>query len=241
MQGNANLTEEGLLFPILSISSGISYMLSMAIVPPLLKKMDKKTLFIRMSLICAVLNVFVFIICMYVCPYTSPDVTTARIGFIAYCLLRFFTNFPVGMSLVLLTAIFSDTIDVIEMESGERLEGAVFSFKSLVNKFGIAGFNLIVMAIVNAFGYTVMSTQLTELKDAGQLTRDVLLTQHGAVLDAIFFMLTILGSIGLVLQALPMYKYKFNEAEYEEKIKVFREKKEADLEAEMEAAKAVNN
>ncbi|MEG0546751.1 MAG: MFS transporter [Oscillospiraceae bacterium] len=235
---NPNFTEEGLLFPILSISSGISYMLSMAIVPPLLKKMDKKTLFIRMSLICAVMNVIVFIICMYVFPYTSTDLTTARIGFVAYCLLRFFTNFPVGMSLVLLTAIFSDTIDVIEMESGERLEGAVFSFRSLVNKIGIAGFNLIVMVIVNAFGYTAMSTQLTALKDAGTLTRDILLTNHLPALNAIFFMLTILGSIGLVLQALPMYKYRFNEDEYEDKIKAFREEKEAELEAEMEESKA---
>ena len=232
------MSEEGLLFPILSISSGISYMLSMAIVPPLLKKMDKKTLWIRMSLICAVANIIVFIICRYVFPYTSPDLTTARIGFFVYCIGRFFTNFPVGMSVVLLTAIFSDTVDVIEMESGERLEGAVFSFRSLVNKIGIALFNLIVMAVVNAFGYSAMSTQLTALKDSGQLTRDFMLQNHMPVLNSIFFMLTILGSIGLVLQAIPMFKYKFDENEYDEKIRAFRKKKDEELEAEYEAAKA---
>ncbi len=232
------LSEEGLLFPILSISSGISYMLSMAIVPALLKKMDKKTLYIRMSWLCAVANVIVFIVCMYVVPYTSADLKTARAGFVVYCICRFFTNFPVGMSLVLITAIFSDAVDVIEMNEGERLEGAVFSFKSLFNKFGIAFFNLIVMAIVNAFGYSTMSTKLTELKDAGNLTREILLADHLPVLNAIFFMLTIFGSIGLILQALPMYKYKFNEAEYEDKIKVFRAEKEAKLEAEIAAAAA---
>lgn len=233
---NPNLTEEGLLFPILSISSGISYMLSMAIVPWLLKKMDKKTLWIRMSFICAIANIIVWALCMFVFPYTSPDLTTARIGFVVYCLCRFFTNFPVGMSVVLLTAIFSDTVDVIEMESGERLEGAVFSFRSLVNKFGIALFNLIVMAIVNAFGYSAMTGQLNELKNAGELTRDMLLADHLPVLNAIFFMLTVLGSIGLVLQALPMFKYKFNEAEYEDKIRAFRAEKEAKFEAEIQAA-----
>lgn len=232
------LSEEGLLFPILSISSGISYMLSMAIVPALLKKMDKKTLYIRMSWLCAVANVIVFIVCMYVVPYTSADLKTARAGFVVYCICRFFTNFPVGMSLVLITAIFSDAVDVIEMNEGERLEGAVFSFKSLFNKFGIAFFNLIVMAIVNAFGYSTMSTKLTELKDAGNLTREILLADHLPVLNAIFFMLTIFGSIGLILQALPMYKYKFNEAEYEDKIKAFRAEKEAKLEAEIAAAAA---
>ena len=233
---NPNLTEEGLLFPILSISSGISYMLSMAIVPALLKKMDKKTLFIHMSWICAVANVIVYVLCMYVFPYTSENLTQARIGFVVYCLCRFFTNFPVGMSVVLLQAIFSDAVDVIEMETGERLEGAVFSFKSLLNKFGIAIFNLIVMAIVNAFGYSTMSTELTALKEAGQLTRDVMLANHLPVLNAIFFMLTILGSIGLILQIFPMLAYKFNEAENEEKIKEFRAKKEAELEAQIQAA-----
>ena len=233
---NPNLTEEGLLFPILSISSGISYMLSMAIVPALLKKMDKKTLFIHMSWICAVANVIVYVLCMYVFPYTSENLTQARIGFVVYCLCRFFTNFPVGMSVVLLQAIFSDAVDVIEMETGERLEGAVFSFKSLLNKFGIAIFNLIVMAIVNAFGYSTMSTELTALKEAGQLTRDVMLANHLPVLNAIFFMLTILGSIGLILQIFPMLAYKFNESENEEKIKEFRAKKEAELEAQIQAA-----
>lgn len=233
---NLNLTEEGLLFPILSISSGISYMLSMALVPVLLKKMDKKTLWIRMSFVCAVANVIVWALCMFVFPYNSPDLTTARIGFVVYCLCRFFTNFPVGMSIVLLTAIFSDTIDVIEMNSGERLEGAVFSFKSLVNKIGIAFFNLVVMSIVNAFGYSTMSTELNALKDSGELTREILLNNHMPVLNAIFFMLTVLGSIGLVLQAIPMFKYKFNEAEYEDKIKAFREEKEARMEAELQEA-----
>lgn len=238
---NLTLTEEGLLFPILSISSGISYMLSMAIVPALLKKMDKKTLYIRMSWLCAAANIIVFVICMYVFPYTSADLKTARIGFIAYCICRFFTNFPVGMSLVLITAIFSDAVDVIEMENGERLEGAVFSFKSLLNKFGISFFNLLVMAIVNAFGYSKMSTELTALKEAGKLTREILLTQHKPVLNAIFFMLTVFGSIGLVLQALPMYKYKFNEAESEEKIKKFRAEKEAAFQAQLDAARAQSN
>lgn len=238
---NLHLTEEGLLFPVLSISSGISYMLSMAIVPALLKKMDKKTLFIHMSWICAVANIAVYVLCMYVFPYTSENLTQARIGFVVYCVCRFFTNFPVGMSLVLLQAIFSDAVDVIEMETGERLEGAVFSFKSLLNKIGIALFNLIVMAVVNAFGYSTMSTQLTELKDAGNLTREAMLAEHLPVLNAIFFMLTILGSIGLVLQIFPMLKYKFNEAENEEKIKAFREKKEAELEAQLQAAQAEAN
>lgn len=235
------LSEEGILYPLLSISSGISYMLSMAIVPPLLKRMDKKTLWIRMSLIFAVADVLVFLICMYVVPYTSADLAVARAGFAVYAILRFFTNFPVGMSLVLITAIFSDTVDTIEMESGERLEGAVFSFKSLVNKFGVAGFNLIIMAIVNAFGYEnlqLLATKKEELAAVGQTLQRSEVLQYEPALNAIFFMLTVMGAIGLVLQAIPMFFYKFNEKENEEKINKFRAEKEARLQAELDAAMA---
>lgn len=234
---NISLSEEGILFPVLSISSGISYMLSMAIVPPLLRRMDKKTLWIRMSLIFAVADVLVFLICMYVVPYTSPDLAVARAGFFVYAILRFFTNFPVGMSVVLITAIFSDTVDTIEMESGERLEGAVFSFKSLVNKFGIAGFNLIIMAIVNAFGYSKL-VDLADLEKAGQVITRADVLQYTPALNAIFFMLTVMGAIGLVLQAIPMFFYKFDEKENEEKIAEFRKHKEEMIQAELDAALA---
>lgn len=231
------LSEEGILFPVLSISSGISYMLSMAIVPPLLRKMDKKTLWIRMSLIFAVADVLVFLICMYVVPYTSANLAVARAGFFVYAVLRFFTNFPVGMSTVLITAIFSDTVDTIEMESGERLEGAVFSFKSLVNKFGIAGFNLIIMAIVNAFGYSKL-VGLADLEKAGEVITRAQVLEYTPALNAIFFMLTVMGAIGLVLQAIPMFFYKFDEKENEEKIAEFRKHKEEMIQAELDAALA---
>ncbi len=236
------LSEEGILFPVLSISSGISYMLSMAIIPPLLKKFDKKTLWIGMSFVFAVADVLVFLICMYIFPYTSPDLSVARTGFFVYCVLRFFTNFPVGMSVVLLTAIFADTTDIIEMESGERLEGAIFSFKSLVNKFGIAGFNLVMMAVVNAFGYEKLQSlavKKAELEAAGQTLARSEVLAHTPTLNAIFFMLTVLGAIGLVLQAIPMFFYKFDENKEEAKLKKFREEKEAALQAELDAAESL--
>ena len=148
------------------------------------------------------------------------------------------------MSLVLITAIFSDTVDTIEMESGERLEGAVFSFKSLVNKFGVAGFNLIIMAIVNAFGYEnlqLLATKKEELAAVGQTLQRSEVLQYEPALNAIFFMLTVMGAIGLVLQAIPMFFYKFNEKENEEKIAKFREEKEARLQAELDAAMAAQS
>ena len=237
---NINLTNEGLLTPLLQIGSGISYMLSMAIIPPLLKKMSKKTLWIWMSLLGAVADILTFIIGMYVIPYNTPA------GLVTYIVLRFFTNFPVGMTVVLLIAMFSDLVDNLEMKSGERLEGTVFSFRSLINKISIALFNVIVLAIVNGFGYMVgdkitsgggLMLGMTSMSQ--NYTVPLTGTHYETVLTAIFFMLTGLGAIGLILQALPMFFYKFDEKKFEKEIASFREEKEKKLQAEIEAAEAL--
>ena len=48
-----------------------------------------------------------------------------------------------------------------------------------------------------------------------------------------------LGAIGLILQALPMFFYKFDEKKFEKEIASFREEKEKKLQAEIEAAEAL--
>lgn len=219
------LTSEGLLTPLLQVGSGISYMLSMALVPVLLKKMDKKTLWIGVSLIGIVADVACFVIGVWIIPYNTAA------GAITYTVLRFFTNFPVGIMTVLLVAMFSDVVEDIEMRTGRRLEGTVFSFRSLVNKIAVAIFNVVMLNIVDAFGYN--AEKMTEL--TGNLTRPLIesTTQsaiYGGVdytllLNVIFFMLTAFGAIGLLLQAIPMFFYKFDEKAQAGKLKAFREEK----------------
>ena len=46
------------------------------------------------------------------------------------------------------------------------------------------------------------------------------------LLNVIFFMLTALGAVGLLLQAIPMFFYKFDEKAQDEKLKAFRAEKE---------------
>lgn len=231
-----SLTNEGLLTPLLQIGSGISYMLSMAIIPVLLKKMDKKTLWIWMSLLGAAADILTFVIGVWIIPYNTVA------GAVTYTILRFFTNFPVGMSLVLLIAMFSDTVDDIEMKTGERLEGTVFSFRSLVNKISIAVFNVVMLNIVGAVGYdAVKMGEITEnyvkpLIVSTTQSSVIAGTDYTVVLNVIFFMLTGLGAIGLIGQAIPMFFYKFDERGQEAKLKKFREEKEKALQAELENA-----
>ncbi len=232
-KSNINLTSEGLLIPLLQIGSGISYMLSMAIIPPLLKKMDKKTLWIWMSLLGAAADIITFVVGVWIVPYNTVA------GAITYTVLRFFTNFPVGMSLVLLIAMFSDTVDDIEMRSGERLEGTVFSFRSLVNKISIALFNVVMLNIVGMVGYDALKmTEITNeytipLISSPTVSNIIQGTDYTLVLNVIFFMLTALGAIGLIGQAIPMFFYKFDEKAQAEKLAEFRKEKELAIQEEL--------
>lgn len=220
------LTSEGLLTPLLQIGSGISYMLSMALVPALLKKTDKKTLWIGVSIFGIAADIACFVIGVWVIPYNTAA------GAVTYTVLRFFTNFPVGIMTVLLVAMFSDVIDDIEMKTGKRLEGTVFSFKSLINKIAIAVFNILMLGIVDSFGYDAdVMTNITDNLAKPLIESTTRASVIGGVdytmlLNVIFFMLTAFGAIGLLLQIIPMLFYKFDEKAQEGKLKAFREEKQ---------------
>ena len=220
------LTSEGLLTPLLQIGSGVSYMLSMALVPVFLKKMDKKTLWIGVSIFGIVADIICFVVGVWIIPYNTVA------GAVTYTILRFFTNFPVGIMTVLLVAMFSDVVDDIEMRTGKRLEGTVFSFRSLVNKIAIAVFNVLMLNIVDAYGYNAeVMTKITNNLAKPLIESTTQATIIGGVnyttlLNVIFFMLTAFGAIGLILQIIPMFFYKFDEKAQEGKLKAFREEKE---------------
>jgi len=56
---------------------------------------------------------------------------------------------------------------------------------------------------------------------------------YTVLLNGIFFMLTAFGAIGLILQALPMMFFKFDENAFEEKLTAYRKQKELQQEQEL--------
>ncbi len=244
---NPQMTAVSILPTVLSVMSGAAYTLSMLLVPPLLKKMTKKTLWIGQSIVGAVLCLATYVVGVYVLPYNTLP------GFIVYALMRFFTNFPVGMSLVLLVAMFADITDDLELKTGERLEATAYSIKGLLYKVSVALFNVVVLAVINGLGYNAErmaaeSNNYTEpliestlvpriceyLNNAGQTVT----VNYTSLLNTIFFMLTAFGAIGMLLQALPMLFYKFDENAMFEKLEAYRKQKEDESQKELEQAMA---
>ena len=118
------------------------------------------------------------------------------------------------------------------MKTGKRLEGTVFSFRSLVGKISYAIFNVVMLNIVGKFGYDAeVMTKLTDNLAKPLIQSTTQATVIGGVdytmlLNVIFFMLTALGAVGLLLQTIPMFFYQFDEKAQEGKLKAFRAEKE---------------
>lgn len=233
---NPQLTAVSILPTILSVMSGIAYMLSMMIVPPLLKKMSKKTLWIAQSIIGGIMCFATYLIGVYVLPYNTLP------GFIVYAIMRFFTNFPVGMSLVLLVAMFADITDDLEIKTDERLEATAYSMKGLLYKISVAVFNVVVLVIIDKIGYNAermaqlsnnYSTPLITSTTAPSIIQNI---DYTNLLNTIFFMLTAFGAIGMILQAIPMFFYKFDENAMSDKLEEYRKKREAQSQKELDEA-----
>ncbi len=241
------LTAVSILPTVLSVTSGIAYMLSMLLVPPLLKKMSKKTLWIAQSLIGGGMCLLTYFIGVYVLPYNTLP------GFIVYAVLRFFTNFPVGMSIVLLVAMFADITDDLEMKTDERLEATAYSMKGLLYKISLAVFNVVVLGVIDKLGYNaermvevsenytvplISSTTVSNVIQSVSANGEIVNIDYTLLLNTIFFMLTALGAIGMILQAVPMFFYKFDEDAMSEKLAAYRAKKEAEQQTELDNALA---
>ena len=239
IDGPVELTNEGLLTPILQIGSGIAYMLSMALVPRLLRRMDKRKLMIYSSLLGAAACILAYFIGIYIVPYNTVP------GLIFFIAVRFFTNFPVGIGTVLFIAMFSDVTDDLELKHNKRLEGTVFSFRALVGKMSGAILNAVMLLVIAAYGYNVDNMTSVAGDSSGNLVNRLVHsttephivdgTDYAALMNMIFFMLTAASAIGLVLQAIPLFYYDFDEDAQEEKLRVYREEKERLLNEEIEA------
>ena len=242
---NPQLTAVSILPTVLSVMSGIAYMLSMMIVPPLLKRMSKKTLWIAQSLTGGVMCFLTYIIGVYVLPYNTLS------GFIVYAIMRFFTNFPIGMSLVLIVAMFADITDDLEIKTNERLEATAYSMKGLLTKISLALFNVVVLTVIDKFGYNaermvqlsenytvplISSTKTPSIISAVNAAGELVSVDYTKLLNTIFFMLTAFGAIFMILQAIPMFFYKFDENLMSEKLAEFRAHREAEQQAELEKA-----
>jgi len=181
-----------LLFPLLQITSGASWMLSILCVPFLLKRISKKRLFLIMCIAGAVINGGLYLI-----GYES---------IIVYIIVKFFANFPAGIVGTLTTLMISDAIEYAEWKTGERTEGVTFSVTKLIGKISSAAISALTMFMLGFVNYNSEAMQATQAA-GGSIAQT-----YPQVLNMIFMLITLSMSVAFVLQMIPMLFYKFEGA-----------------------------
>lgn len=135
--------------------------------------------------------------------YTDP--TTLIVGLISLVII----GIPMGFGNIITYAMIGDTVEYLELKTGERAEGICFAMQTFINKIGMA-----VGAFIGVLAYYMA---------------DVTPNNPGALdpkgKDIMWIMLVLLGAISLVGTAIPLFFYKFNEKNQKAAIDIIMERR----------------
>lgn len=104
---------------------------------------------------------------------------------------------PSGFGNIITYAMIGDTVEYLELKTGERAEGICFAMQTLINKIGMA-----VGAFVGVLAYYMAGVAANDASSV---------TPEGK--DTMWFMLVGIAAISFFLTVIPLFFYKFNEKE----------------------------
>ena len=172
---------------VLGIVTAIGSMISMAICPFLIKKLNEKRAYILLSVYGFAASIFSFIIGHFW--FDNPKNTILTILFYASLFLIGLQFGAVTLMPMIMTA---DCVDAYEYETGKRMEGACYSILTLTIKVCLALGMAVGLVFVGASGYY----EALNAQNFENCNKDV-----------IFFAYTALPGILALLSVIPMLKY----------------------------------
>lgn len=175
------------LVAVLGIVTAVGSMISMALCPLLIKKLNEKNAYILLSVYGFAASIFSFIIGHFW--FQSPDNMVLTVLFYASLFLIGLQFGAVTLMPMIMTA---DAVDYYEYETGKRMEGACYSILTLTIKVCLALGTAVGLIFVQVSGYY-------DMLDAGSFTNKTK--------DIIFFAYTALPGVLALLSIFPMFKY----------------------------------
>ena len=109
-----------------------------------------------------------------------------------------------------------DTIEYLELKTGERAEGICFAMQTFINKIGMA-----IGAFIGVMGYYIAGVTAN---NPGAL--------DASGKDVMWIMLMLVAALSFILSAVPIFFYKFNEKEQQEAVAEIKRRNEVKLVAE---------
>ena len=193
------------LFTMAIVPGGL---IASLLVPWCTKKFGKRNTYIWSHIVGGVAMLIAFIVGI-ACDrgaYTSTATTVVLL------IALVIAGIPSGFGNIVTYAMIGDTVEYLELKTGERAEGICFAMQTLINKIGMA-----VGAFVGVLAYYMAGVAANDASSV---------TPEGK--DIMWFMLVGIAAISFFLTVIPLFFYKFNE------------KQQQEAKAEIEARKRAN-
>ena len=199
------------LYTLVTLAIVPGGLIASLLVPYLTKKIGKKQSYIWTNIAGGVALLIAFIVGMVIDKGNYTSTATLVIALLAIVV----SGIPSGLTNIVSYAMIGDTIEYLELKTGERAEGICFAMQTFINKIGMA-----IGAFIGVMGYEIADVTAN---NPGAL--------HASGKDVMWIMLMLVAALSFILSAVPIFFYKFNEKEQQEAVAEIKRRKEAELAA----------
>lgn len=182
------------------------------LVPYFTKKVGKRNTYIWSHIIGGVAMLIAFFV-PYMCGDGGNYTNTATVVCLIIALV--IAGIPQGFGNIITYAMIGDTVEYLELATGERAEGICFAMQTLINKIGMA-----VGAFVGVLAYYLAHVEANNPQ-----------AMSGGDKDTMWIILMLVAAISFFLTVIPLFFYKFNEKEQQEAVAEIKRRKEAAVQA----------
>ncbi len=200
------------LYTLVTIAIVPGGLIASLMVPYLTKKIGKKQSYIWTNIAGGVALLIAFIVGMAIDKGNYTSTATLVIALLAIVV----SGIPSGLTNIVSYAMIGDTIEYLELKTGERAEGICFAMQTFINKIGMA-----IGAFIGVMGYYLAGVTAN---NPGAL--------DASGKDVMWIMLMLVAALSFILSAIPIFFYKFNEKEQQEAVAEIKRRNEAKLVAE---------
>lgn len=185
-----NMQGEG-LYTLITLAVVPGGLIASLMVPYFTRKVGKRNTYIWSHIIGGAAVIIAYIVGVV---YSKGDYTNVAVLIVAFVAL-IVAGVPSGFGNIVTYAMIGDTVEYLELKTGERAEGICFAMQTFINKIGMA-----VGAFIGVLAYYIAGVEANNPSA---------LTPEGK--DTLWLMLMLFAGLSMVASAIPLFFYKFNE------------------------------
>ncbi len=190
------------LFTMAVVPGGL---IASLLVPYFTKKFGKRNTYIWSHVIGGVFMLIAYIVGIAVDHGNYTSIATVIVLMIALVV----AGVPTGIGNIVTYAMIGDTVEYLELKTGERAEGICFAMQTFISKIGMA-----VGAFIGVLAYYMAGVEANNVASVTAASKDTMWT-----------MLVLVAAISFFLTVIPLFFYKFNEKEQQEAVAEIKRRK----------------